>query len=118
MRKTCPVCRTSSDFISPSEHWVDKPQEKKKFIGNYNKKVFKSKPCRYSRQSRGVCPNGTECTYLHALPDGTEVEGNAYDSYGVLDQRTLWLQLSISIADVLQLFVRDMRLVSAERQSS
>ncbi|GFR90837.1 E3 ubiquitin-protein ligase makorin-1 [Elysia marginata] len=117
MRKTCPVCRTPSDFIVLSEHWVQTPGEKKKFIENF-KKVFKSKPCRYFRRGRGVCPDGTECTYLHALPDGTEVEGNDYDSFGGFDERRFLLELSTSIADVLQLFVRDMRLVSAERQSS
>ncbi|GFR77043.1 E3 ubiquitin-protein ligase makorin-1 [Elysia marginata] len=117
MRKTCLVCRTSFGFIIPSEHWVEKFEEKQ-FIGNYKKKVFKSKPCRYFRRGRGVCPNGTECTYLHALPDRTEVEGNDYDCNGGLDQRPFLLQLSTSIVDVLQLFVRDMRPVSVERQSS
>ncbi|GFR59742.1 hypothetical protein ElyMa_003514700 [Elysia marginata] len=72
----------------------------------------------HALRGRGVCQNGTECTYLHALPDGTEVEGNEYDYYGSLDQNAFLLELPSSFADVLQLFVRDMRLVTAERQSS
>ncbi|GFS05079.1 E3 ubiquitin-protein ligase makorin-1 [Elysia marginata] len=115
MRKTYPVCRTPSDFIIPSEHWVETPGEKKKLRKNF-KKVVKSKPCRYSRRGRGVCPNGTECTYLHALPDVTEVEGN--EDYDHFDERNFVLELSTSIADVLELFVRDMRIASTERQSS
>ncbi|GFR92210.1 E3 ubiquitin-protein ligase makorin-1, partial [Elysia marginata] len=45
MRKSCPVCRTPSEFIVPSKHWVETQEEKKKVIQN-----FKSKPCRYFRQ--------------------------------------------------------------------
>ncbi|GFS06706.1 E3 ubiquitin-protein ligase makorin-1 [Elysia marginata] len=80
MQKSCPVCRTPSEFIVPSDHWIETHEEKKKFIENF-KKVFKSKPCRFFSQGEGFCLDGTECPYLHALPDGTEVEGNDYDYY-------------------------------------
>ncbi|GFR67125.1 E3 ubiquitin-protein ligase makorin-1 [Elysia marginata] len=39
MRKTCPVCRTPSEFIVPSDHWIEDLEDKKKFIENF-KKVY------------------------------------------------------------------------------
>ncbi|GFS21091.1 E3 ubiquitin-protein ligase makorin-1 [Elysia marginata] len=52
MRKSCPVCRTPSEFIVPSKHWVETQEEKKKLIENF-KKVLKSTPPIYFDREEG-----------------------------------------------------------------
>ena len=31
----CPTCRKMSNFVTPSDYWVEDPEEKKKLIENY-----------------------------------------------------------------------------------
>ncbi|XP_076447949.1 putative E3 ubiquitin-protein ligase makorin-1 [Babylonia areolata] len=68
--KACPECRVKSDFVTPSQLWVDTPEEKVKLIHGY-KNALKEKPCRHFDQGRGDCPFNDSCFYKHALPDGT-----------------------------------------------
>jgi len=67
--RTCPICRVSSAFVTPSEVWVEDATEKKKLIEGY-KSALKDKPCRYFAQGTGTCPFGASCFYKHAYPDG------------------------------------------------
>ncbi|XP_076369683.1 E3 ubiquitin-protein ligase makorin-1-like isoform X2 [Tachypleus tridentatus] len=71
--RACPECRVSSDFVTPSQYWVEEEDEKKKIIENY-KQALSAKPCKYFRQGQGVCPFGGACFYLHAYPDGRKAE--------------------------------------------
>ncbi|XP_015931138.1 probable E3 ubiquitin-protein ligase makorin-1 [Parasteatoda tepidariorum] len=71
--RACPECRVSSDFITPSQYWVDTEDEKKKLIADY-KVALSKKPCKYFKQGKGTCPFGGACFYLHAKPDGTKVD--------------------------------------------
>ncbi|KFM83406.1 putative E3 ubiquitin-protein ligase makorin-2, partial [Stegodyphus mimosarum] len=71
--RACPECRVPSDFITPSQYWVDTEEEKKKLITEY-KVALSKKPCKYFKQGEGTCPFGGACFYLHAKPDGTKVE--------------------------------------------
>ncbi|XP_055927368.1 probable E3 ubiquitin-protein ligase makorin-1 [Argiope bruennichi] len=71
--RACPECRVSSDFITPSQYWVDTEDEKQKLISDY-KIALSKKPCKYFKQGKGTCPFGGACFYLHAKPDGTKVE--------------------------------------------
>ncbi|GFS21934.1 E3 ubiquitin-protein ligase makorin-1 [Elysia marginata] len=77
MRKTCPVCRTPSDFTVPSEHLVETPEEKKKFIENFKKNLSHVVTLDWAEGFVRTALNAH--VYLHALPDGTDVEGNDYD---------------------------------------
>ncbi|XP_054608566.1 probable E3 ubiquitin-protein ligase makorin-1 [Dunckerocampus dactyliophorus] len=67
--KSCPECRITSNFVIPSEFWVEDKDEKLKLIQTY-KEGMGSKPCRYFNEGRGTCPFGSNCFYKHAFPDG------------------------------------------------
>uniref|UniRef100_A0A8C1XQY2 RING-type E3 ubiquitin transferase n=1 Tax=Cyprinus carpio TaxID=7962 RepID=A0A8C1XQY2_CYPCA len=67
--KSCPECRITSNFVIPSEYWVEDKEEKQKLIQKY-KDGMGSKPCRYFDEGRGTCPFGANCFYKHAFPDG------------------------------------------------
>ncbi|RXM34865.1 putative E3 ubiquitin-protein ligase makorin-1 [Acipenser ruthenus] len=69
MERSCPECRITSNFIIPSEYWVEDKEEKKKLIRKY-KDAMSSKPCRYFDAGCGTCPFGGNCFYKHAFPDG------------------------------------------------
>lgn len=71
--RACPECRIASDFITPSQFWIDTEEEKTKLIADY-KVNLSQKPCKYFKQGKGTCPFGGACFYLHAKPDGTKVE--------------------------------------------
>ncbi|XP_056603812.1 probable E3 ubiquitin-protein ligase makorin-1 [Triplophysa dalaica] len=67
--KSCPECRITSNFVIPSEYWVEDKEEKKKLIQKY-KDGMGTKSCRYFDEGRGTCPFGANCFYKHAFPDG------------------------------------------------
>ncbi|XP_077450199.1 putative E3 ubiquitin-protein ligase makorin-1 [Stigmatopora argus] len=67
--KSCPECRITSNFVIPSEFWVEEKEEKQKLIQTY-KDGMGGKPCRYFDEGRGTCPFGSNCFYKHAFPDG------------------------------------------------
>ncbi|KAI6215868.1 putative E3 ubiquitin-protein ligase makorin-2 [Aphelenchoides besseyi] len=68
--RSCPECRVVSDFVIPSNFWVEDEAEKKKLIDNYISNM-KSKICKYmSKGNVDDCPFGNKCFYKHQLPDG------------------------------------------------
>nr|XP_033815656.1 E3 ubiquitin-protein ligase makorin-1 isoform X2 [Geotrypetes seraphini] len=67
--KSCPECRITSNFVIPSEYWVEEKEEKQKLIRKY-KEAMSKKSCRYFDEGRGSCPFGGNCFYKHAYPDG------------------------------------------------
>ncbi|XP_077325407.1 E3 ubiquitin-protein ligase makorin-1 isoform X2 [Lithobates pipiens] len=67
--KSCPECRITSNFVIPSEYWVEEKEEKQKLILKY-KEAMSNKSCRYFDEGRGTCPFGGNCFYKHAYPDG------------------------------------------------
>ncbi|KAJ8411375.1 hypothetical protein AAFF_G00173810 [Aldrovandia affinis] len=67
--KSCPECRITSNFVIPSEYWVEDKEEKQKLIQKY-KDGMGTKSCRYFDEGRGTCPFGANCFYKHAYPDG------------------------------------------------
>ncbi|XP_035198572.1 E3 ubiquitin-protein ligase makorin-1 isoform X3 [Oxyura jamaicensis] len=71
--KSCPECRITSNFVIPSEYWVEEKEEKQKLIQKY-KEAMSNKPCRYFDEGRGSCPFGGNCFYKHAYPDGRQEE--------------------------------------------
>ncbi|XP_076978489.1 E3 ubiquitin-protein ligase makorin-3 [Tamandua tetradactyla] len=71
--KSCPQCRVTSNFVIPSEFWVEEEEEKQKLIQQY-KEAMSNKACRYFDEGRGCCPFGENCFYKHAYPEGAGVE--------------------------------------------
>ncbi|XP_063785025.1 E3 ubiquitin-protein ligase makorin-1 isoform X2 [Pseudophryne corroboree] len=67
--KSCPECRITSNFVIPSEYWVEEKDDKQKLILKY-KEAMSNKSCRYFDEGRGTCPFGGNCFYKHAYPDG------------------------------------------------
>ncbi|KAK7898731.1 hypothetical protein WMY93_019584 [Mugilogobius chulae] len=67
--KSCPECRITSNFVIPSEYWVEDKDDKQKLIQKY-KDGMGTKACRYFDEGRGTCPFGSNCFYKHAFPDG------------------------------------------------
>uniref|UniRef100_A0A2K6TS17 RING-type E3 ubiquitin transferase n=1 Tax=Saimiri boliviensis boliviensis TaxID=39432 RepID=A0A2K6TS17_SAIBB len=71
--KSCPQCRITSNFVIPSEYWVEEKEEKEKLIQEY-KEAMSNKACRYFDEGRGSCPFGENCFYKHVYPDGRREE--------------------------------------------
>jgi hypothetical protein len=67
--RTCPVCRTTTHFITPSSVWPQTAEEKEEIITGYKAKLA-SIDCRYFNLGEGTCPFGSSCMYKHAYPDG------------------------------------------------
>ncbi|XP_007948097.1 probable E3 ubiquitin-protein ligase makorin-3 [Orycteropus afer afer] len=87
--KSCPQCRVTSNFVIPSEFWVEEEEEKQKLIQEY-KEAMSNKPCRYFDEGRGCCPFGEHCFYKHAYPENLEEEPQRQDA-GI--SSTYWNQL-------------------------
>ena len=70
--RACPECRQTSDYICPSQYWVDTPEEKEKLFNAYRDNLTK-KECKYFNKGQGECPFGNKCFYRHAK-DGKDVD--------------------------------------------
>mmetsp|Transcript_30105 Transcript_30105/g.53835 ORF Transcript_30105/g.53835 Transcript_30105/m.53835 type:complete len:240 (-) Transcript_30105:130-849(-) len=68
--RTCPLCRTTTHFITPSSVWPTTEEEKAVIIDGYKAKLS-SIDCRHFNKGNGTCPFGTSCFYRHMLPDGS-----------------------------------------------
>jgi E3 ubiquitin-protein ligase makorin len=68
--RTCPVCRVTTYFITPSVTWPQTQDEKQQIIDGYKSKLA-SIDCRNFNFGEGTCPFGTCCFYRHAYKDGT-----------------------------------------------
>nr|XP_029708044.1 LOW QUALITY PROTEIN: probable E3 ubiquitin-protein ligase makorin-1 [Aedes albopictus] len=73
IKRGCPTCRISSDFVCPSIVWVESREEKDKLINDY-KKACNTTHCKHFKQGTGKCPFGNKCFYKHALPNGQLVD--------------------------------------------
>ncbi|CAG0884447.1 unnamed protein product [Cyprideis torosa] len=71
--RSCPECRTSSNYICPSRYWVEKPEEKGKLLEKYHGAMSK-KHCKYFKRGSGECPFGNKCFYLHQKANGEKVD--------------------------------------------
>ncbi|XP_067646161.1 probable E3 ubiquitin-protein ligase makorin-1 [Eurosta solidaginis] len=71
--RSCPECRVCSDFVCPSEFWVETKEEKDKLLTDY-RLALGIKDCKYFKKGDGKCPFGNKCFYKHALPNGDLVD--------------------------------------------
>ncbi|KAJ2919495.1 hypothetical protein MD484_g923, partial [Candolleomyces efflorescens] len=72
--KKCPMCRTPSNFITPSSVFVKHGTEEKNIIVEMYRESMARVQCRYFQKSIGkspMCPFGKDCFYKHEKPDGT-----------------------------------------------
>jgi len=81
--RTCPICRTTTHFITPSSVWPSTPEEKDGIVEGYKTKLS-AIDCRHFNRGNGTCPFGTSCFYRHMLPDGT-LDEPALRHYGNAD---------------------------------
>ncbi|XP_051823895.1 E3 ubiquitin-protein ligase makorin-1-like [Antechinus flavipes] len=75
--KACPECRVTSNFVIPSEIWVEERNEKLRLIQKY-KEAMSNKPCRYFDGGRGSCPFGSNCFYKHAYSERTRARAHKF----------------------------------------
>ncbi|KAJ3089811.1 hypothetical protein HK102_005445, partial [Quaeritorhiza haematococci] len=71
----CPVCRTSSNLVVPSNVFPTNAPQKQLIITSY-KNVLAKIPCRYFENSPSAdrtCPFGDECLYAHNDASGNRV---------------------------------------------
>ncbi|KAF8845161.1 hypothetical protein BDN67DRAFT_548881 [Paxillus ammoniavirescens] len=75
MIKCCPLCRTSSRFVTPAAHFFPNGSPRKKETIDAYKASMARVPCKYfeetSRTWKPCCPFGVDCFYQHTNPDGT-----------------------------------------------
>ncbi|KAI0820800.1 hypothetical protein BC628DRAFT_1329536 [Trametes gibbosa] len=72
--KTCPMCRTSSRFVTPSTFFYAEGHPMKTLVIEKYKASMARVKCKYFEKSRPhnrFCPFGKECFYKHENADGT-----------------------------------------------
>eukprot|EP00803_Ostreobium_quekettii_P002361 evm.model.scf_3161.1 EVM.evm.TU.scf_3161.1 scf_3161:9188-14467(+) len=67
--RTCPICRTTTYFITPSAVWPTNREDKERIVESYKQKLA-SIDCKYFNFGAGECPFGTSCFYRHVDKDG------------------------------------------------
>ncbi|CAN7937109.1 unnamed protein product, partial [Ixodes hexagonus] len=125
--RSCPECRTPSDFVTPSSFWVDMGTEKDKLISDY-KKALSAKPCRYFQEGRGECPFAGACFYSHTYPDGRKAvlppprprrRQNHNGDLEIMDRLYLWDFLDVAETHMLGPFnLEDMFEILSETEDS
>jgi E3 ubiquitin-protein ligase makorin len=75
VHKKCPICRTSSRFVTPSSIFFKSGDRRKEVVINKYKDNLKRIKCRYFENSpphRRYCPFGRDCFYKHEGLDGKD----------------------------------------------
>ena len=67
--RTCPVCRSTAHFVTPSLVWVTDPAEKDSIVERYKLKL-KTIDCKHFAFGDATCPFGVSCFYRHQYRDG------------------------------------------------
>eukprot|EP00002_Diphylleia_rotans_P017593 TRINITY_DN3412_c0_g1_i1.p1 TRINITY_DN3412_c0_g1~~TRINITY_DN3412_c0_g1_i1.p1 ORF type:complete len:968 (+),score=164.65 TRINITY_DN3412_c0_g1_i1:99-3002(+) len=70
--KACPVCGVDSQFVVPSDRFVQNPSRKERYIESYRSKLS-AIPCRYY-ESDQACPFGASCFYAHRMKISSDEE--------------------------------------------
>ncbi|KAK9841729.1 hypothetical protein WJX74_010985 [Apatococcus lobatus] len=71
--RTCPECRTTSYFVTPSPVWPADEADKERIVGEYKAKLS-TIDCRHWNFGENACPFGTSCFYRHVYRDGRPQE--------------------------------------------
>ncbi|KAJ3321915.1 hypothetical protein HDV06_003781 [Boothiomyces sp. JEL0866] len=62
--KSCPICRSTTYFVTPSTKWPKTEEEKQEMISKYKEKLSQI-DCRHYNKGNGTCPFSTSCFYRH-----------------------------------------------------
>ncbi|KAJ3270958.1 hypothetical protein HDV01_007288 [Terramyces sp. JEL0728] len=62
--KSCPICRSTTYFVTPSTKWPKTKEEKQELIQKYKEKLSQI-DCRHYNKGNGTCPFSTSCFYRH-----------------------------------------------------
>lgn len=69
--RTCPLCRKTCHFVTPSQSWPETEEERQKIVDGYKTKL-KTFDCMHYNFGDGQCPFGTSCFYRHVNREGEE----------------------------------------------
>ncbi|KAI0343247.1 hypothetical protein BDW22DRAFT_1329630 [Trametopsis cervina] len=72
--KKCPLCRASSQFVTPSSHFYPEGHPHKAIAIEKYRQSTSRVPCKYFQRSppnKRYCPFGKDCFYQHLNDDGT-----------------------------------------------
>jgi E3 ubiquitin-protein ligase makorin len=67
--KACPICRSTSHFVVPTDRHVSDPDRKHLIVSAYKENMSQI-PCTHYNFGNGTCPFGSSCFYLHINVDG------------------------------------------------
>lgn len=98
--RTCPVCRVTTHYITPSLTWPETQEEKDIIISGYKAKLA-SIDCKNFNFGKGTCPFGTSCMYRHAFPDGS-LEDSAPRRVAVDEGEVKYVQ-PVKLSDFLEI---------------
>jgi len=70
VKRSCPLCRESSNYVIPSSYLPPDDESKAEIIATYKARLNKI-ACRHFSFGQGVCPFGTSCFYEHRYRDGS-----------------------------------------------
>ncbi len=70
--RSCPLCRTQSHFIVPSDRLIDDVERKSRLNTSYQMEMS-TIPCKYFNYGIGECPFGSSCFYSHLGRDGKPI---------------------------------------------
>lgn len=84
-RRVCPLCRTESYLVIPSDTLETDPAIKKDTIDGY-KKNLASIPCKYFAYGHGTCPFQDACLYDHTEGHDLVMGMSCLDLYGGTEQ--------------------------------
>ena len=64
--RLCPLCRTESYVIIPSNQFIESGDEKDEIMYRY-KTILQNMPCKHFNKGEGKCPFLNSCFYAHQL---------------------------------------------------
>ncbi|KAJ8328145.1 E3 ubiquitin-protein ligase makorin-1 [Batrachochytrium dendrobatidis] len=71
--KTCPICRTITYLVVPSDTWPTDAASKERIIQDYRNRLGRI-DCKHFQYGQGTCPFSTSCLYRHADRTGVAIE--------------------------------------------
>ncbi|KAJ1548187.1 hypothetical protein HK096_002238 [Nowakowskiella sp. JEL0078] len=103
--KSCPICRETTFFITPSSIWLSDPIEKHKVIEDYKAKLSTIDCKHFNFGDAGAsCPFGTSCFYRHVNRDGVREDDRVRVVKGADENATVVSKVRLS--DFLDVFDR------------
>ncbi|KAK2076359.1 hypothetical protein QBZ16_000884 [Prototheca wickerhamii] len=98
--RTCPVCRQTAHFVTPSNVWPETAEQREAIVAAYRAKLG-TIDCMYFDKGRGVCPFGISCHYRHAYDDGSLEDRTC--RIAAVDDGELRLVKPVQLSDYIQI---------------